>query len=163
MVFAPEKWWSGDDPFHLGPGLSSGAMLVLRKGKYKISYDWWKKSCTSWYGKYPIIYRVSYIPGGAGFLPSTVALDVQFSRLVKSLAPLESSFEHQQHENIVSGNYGVEYSILCFLRMVIWALTHISCSFWELPASWKRTLMGMKSLEHEPWYFCTAHMMFHHS
>ena len=27
---------------------------------------------TSWYDKYPIIYRVSYIPGGAGFLPSTV-------------------------------------------------------------------------------------------
>ena len=36
-------------------------------------YCWWKKSCTSWYGKYPIIYRVSYIPGGAGFLPSTVS------------------------------------------------------------------------------------------
>ena len=27
---------------------------------------------TSWYGKYPIIYRVSYMLGGAGFLPSTV-------------------------------------------------------------------------------------------
>ena len=27
---------------------------------------------TSWYGKYPIIYMVLYIPGGAGFLPSTV-------------------------------------------------------------------------------------------
>ena len=29
-----------------------------------------QKSCTSWYGKYPIIYRVSYIAGGvlAGFL-----------------------------------------------------------------------------------------------
>ena len=28
---------------------------------------------TSWYGKYPIIYRVLYIPGGClGFLPSTV-------------------------------------------------------------------------------------------
>ena len=28
---------------------------------------------TSWYGKYPTIYRVSYIPGGClGFLPSTV-------------------------------------------------------------------------------------------
>ena len=26
---------------------------------------------TSWYGKYPIIYRVSYMSGGAGFLPST--------------------------------------------------------------------------------------------
>ena len=35
-------------------------------------YCWWKKSCTSWYGKYPIIYRVLYMLGGAGFLPSTV-------------------------------------------------------------------------------------------
>ena len=30
--------------------------------------------CTSWYGRYPIIYRVSCIPGGTGFLPSTVLL-----------------------------------------------------------------------------------------
>ena len=30
----------------------------------KYPYGWWKKSCTSWYGKYPIIYRVFYIPGG---------------------------------------------------------------------------------------------------
>ena len=37
-------------------------------------YCWWLKSCTSWYGKYPIIYRVSYIPGGAGFQPSTVGM-----------------------------------------------------------------------------------------
>ncbi len=36
------------------------------------TYCWWKKSCTSWYGKYLIIYQVFfYIPGGAGFLPST--------------------------------------------------------------------------------------------
>ena len=28
---------------------------------------------TSRYGKYPIIYKVLYIPGGAGFLPSTVS------------------------------------------------------------------------------------------
>ena len=35
-------------------------------------YCWWKKSCTSWHGKYPGIYRVLYIPGGAGILPSTV-------------------------------------------------------------------------------------------
>ena len=32
-------------------------------------YSWWKKSCTSWYLVYPTIYRVLYIPGGAGFLP----------------------------------------------------------------------------------------------
>ncbi len=28
------------------------------------TYCWWKKSCTGWYGKYPIIYRLLYIPGG---------------------------------------------------------------------------------------------------
>ena len=28
---------------------------------------------TSWYGRYPIISRILYIPGGAGFLPSTVS------------------------------------------------------------------------------------------
>ena len=37
------------------------------------NYCWWKKSCTSWYGKYPIIYKVLYMPGGAGFLQSTVS------------------------------------------------------------------------------------------
>ena len=36
------------------------------------TYGSWKKSCTSWYGKYPIIYRVLCIPSGAGFLSSTV-------------------------------------------------------------------------------------------
>ena len=36
------------------------------------NYCWWKKSCTSWLEVYPIIYKVFYIPGGAGFLPSTV-------------------------------------------------------------------------------------------
>ena len=36
-------------------------------------YCWWLKSCTSWYVVSPIIYRVLYIPGGAGFLPSTVS------------------------------------------------------------------------------------------
>ena len=35
-------------------------------------YCWWLKSCTSWWVVFPIIYRVSYIPGGAGFQPSTV-------------------------------------------------------------------------------------------
>ena len=36
----------------------------------KLTYGWRKKSCTSWYGKYPIIYKVLWMPGGAGFLPS---------------------------------------------------------------------------------------------
>jgi hypothetical protein len=32
----------------------------------------WKKSCTSWWVVYPIVYKVSTIQGDAGFLPSTV-------------------------------------------------------------------------------------------
>ena len=37
------------------------------------SYCWWfRNSCTIWYGKYLIIYKVSYMPGGAGFPPSTI-------------------------------------------------------------------------------------------
>lgn len=35
-------------------------------------YCWWKKSWTSCYIVYPTTYRVLDIPGGAGFLPSTV-------------------------------------------------------------------------------------------
>ena len=37
-------------------------------------YCSWTKSCTSWYGKYHMNYEVLYIPGGAGFLPSTVGI-----------------------------------------------------------------------------------------
>ena len=42
--------------------------------KLKLSYWWWKKSCTGWYGIYiyTVICRVSYMSGGARFLPSPV-------------------------------------------------------------------------------------------
>ena len=43
--------------------------MVKGKAEVFVTYCWWKKSCTTWYGKYPIIYMVLYIPGGAGFLP----------------------------------------------------------------------------------------------
>ena len=52
------------------PNLS---VLMRPKGcVFNWNYCWWLKSCTSWYGRYPLIYRGLYIPGGAGFLPSTV-------------------------------------------------------------------------------------------
>ena len=38
-----------------------------------LTYYWWTKSCTIKDDDYPIIYRFLTIPGGAGFLPSTVA------------------------------------------------------------------------------------------
>ena len=34
-----------------------------------------EETCTSWYGESTTIYKVLYIPGGAGFLPSTVGCD----------------------------------------------------------------------------------------
>ena len=40
-------------------------------------YCWWKKSCTTKDDDYPIIYRVLTIPGGAGFIPSTVVNKVR--------------------------------------------------------------------------------------
>ena len=43
-------------------------------------YCWWMKSCTSWYVVYPIIYKVSYMPGDAGFQPSTVGLSGEVSK-----------------------------------------------------------------------------------
>ena len=46
--------------------------LLLGTGPYS-RYCWRNKSCTSWYVVYPTIYRVLYIQGGAGFLPSTVS------------------------------------------------------------------------------------------
>ena len=49
-----------------------------------IYYCWWKKSCTSWYGKCPVIYRVSYMLGGAGFLPSTVTHDIYMYATMES-------------------------------------------------------------------------------
>ena len=74
---------------HFGAGIK---MIMKEKGKstwnkgaIQLSnaewwYGWWKKSCTSWYGKYPIIYSVLCIPGGClGFLPSTVSTCYQHS------------------------------------------------------------------------------------
>ena len=51
------------------PNLSQESLPVC------VIYCWWRKSCTSWYGETTIIYRVLYISGGAGFLPSTVSQD----------------------------------------------------------------------------------------
>ena len=86
---APHKWWK--TTFILKWSLFRSKLLILKlpgcKSPWSFlkitcfqsivcwgSYGWWTKSCTSWYGKYPIVYRVLYIPGGAGFRPSTVCV-----------------------------------------------------------------------------------------
>ena len=53
--------------------LKNKTIFELPPPGFTMQYCWWKKSCTSWYGKYHIIYRVSSMLGGAGFLPSTVS------------------------------------------------------------------------------------------
>ena len=51
---------------------------------------WWKKSCNSCYGKHPIIYRVSYMSGGAGLLPATVSCIILHNMSVLKLCLLKS-------------------------------------------------------------------------
>ena len=53
--------------------LSSMVISHPKTTENNLTYCWWKKSCTGGNGKYPIIYRVWDIPGGAGFLSSTVS------------------------------------------------------------------------------------------
>ena len=57
-------------------------LMFRKKTKLRLcpSYCWWTKSCTSWYGKYPSIYRrYLYIPGGAGFF-SISSIVILFSQ-----------------------------------------------------------------------------------
>ena len=60
----------------------------LKKGSL---YSWWKKSV---HGTYPVIYRILYIPGGAGFLPATV-LPTQTTALLKSKSLQIINNDHQ--------------------------------------------------------------------
>ena len=54
------------------------------------AYCWWKKSCASWYGKCPIIYKALYIPGGClGFLNHQQYYSILWNSRVK-LTPWEA-------------------------------------------------------------------------
>ena len=80
------------------------------------SYCWWLKSCTSWYGKYyPIIYRVWYIPGGAGFLPSTVSIHFH-------LAPRYPDMVKYQR---ITGAWGQTTILYTPLQRAIWLWSHL--------------------------------------
>ena len=62
-------------------GIEKGTKFT-KACRFWIHYCWWLKSCTTKDDDYPIICRVSYIPGGAGFLPSTVSPPKQLPRIV---------------------------------------------------------------------------------
>ena len=50
-------------------------------------YCWWKKSCTSWSVGYPHYLQLFYIPGGAGFRPSTVFVRMVSQRWCSTTVP----------------------------------------------------------------------------
>ena len=69
------SWFFGGESnlIHMGHGCQNGhfeGVFPTKKSLSFLSYCWWLKSCTSWYGKFPIIHEVLYIPGGAGVNPS---------------------------------------------------------------------------------------------
>ena len=57
-------------------------------------YCWWKKSCTSWgwYSFLPLFTGFFYIPGAAGFLPSTVVIPTYFGKSTWALSDWPSFF-----------------------------------------------------------------------
>ena len=65
----------------------------------RISYCWWKKSCTSWYVVYPSIYMVLCIPGGAGFQPSTVGST--YEKYLMNLTHRWQGSGHLGHRTVV--------------------------------------------------------------
>ena len=58
--------------FCTSPLVPQYLIILQESGRYW--YCWWTKSCTTKDDDYPIIYNILTIPGGAGFLPSTVPM-----------------------------------------------------------------------------------------
>ncbi len=69
-------------------------------------YCWWLKSCTSWYGKYPIIYKV--------LAPSQVV-----SRISEPSAARLLSFIHQTQLELHDSGYAVRPLTFCTSSMVV--------------------------------------------
>ena len=66
----PKKTW-GSHQFL--PPTSPATTQISQSFDSLPTYCWWERSCNSWYGRHPTIYRVAYMSGGClGFLPSTV-------------------------------------------------------------------------------------------
>ena len=68
----------------------------------QVKYCWWLKSCTTKDDDYPIIYRVSTIPGGAGLQPSTV-WNVDFC---PNLMGNDFTFGNTELESVRGGRLG---------------------------------------------------------
>ena len=73
VTFPPCPWcWSSLD------SAWSHLQNNSEAGRIQWWYCWWIRNpaINSWYGRFPIVYKALYIPGGAGFLPSTVMMQI---------------------------------------------------------------------------------------
>ena len=99
------------------------------KGVEKINeiLDWWqpeiRRENQLRLVVYPIIYMVLYISGGAGFLPSTVSMNLStniqgISKFRTSQWKIYGLFLLQKREPRVSENLGVDFLPGCFCRVL---------------------------------------------
>ena len=140
-------------PVTLDPQIFVGFLFGTQK------YCWWKKSSTSWYGKYPIIYKVLYIPGGAGFLPSTVSpcKVVHFSGKTHKKIRARMSFASDFY-----GGIGTNKITMTHIQQSKWCFTHApfkkqnlipplpSCVRWLAPFPPKKTWVTKCDCWHQP-------------
>ena len=87
---------------------------------------WWKRSCTSWYVKYPIIYKVLYIPGGClGFLNHQrypLGWRESSSRCCPNLRSLGFLFKKRKATIRKFSNEGIRCMVICHIEMCIFKL-----------------------------------------
>ena len=114
------SWTQGHLPVFQAPkisccGVTVGATEASFQMKYMIVilmatirqttwYGWW---LTGWFRKYPIIDRVLYIPGGAGYLPSTVCLNPQSEKHV-GLYTSQAAWCFHESKRWLLNNSGVQ-------------------------------------------------------
>ena len=127
MVSSSSSDWSASASWTKRKFRSNEVQLQHRMNKKESTYCWWLKSCTSWYGKYPIIYRVSYIPGGAGFQPSTLVPKTSTWKWLFQLDVIFQSLHPRvQHPRLKKGPKCWCAFLQGWLRLKIWAIFGIN-------------------------------------
>ena len=111
------------------------------------TYCWWTKSCTTKDDDYPIIYRVLTIPGGAGFLPSTVAVWISGWIVICGEVP-----EPQEFGELISGML-LSFYMPLGMRFCPQCLRFQS--FWNRRACSEHCEQGFQNCGWKPYSFMT--------
>ena len=95
-----------------------------------------------WYSKYPIIYRVLYIPGGAGFLPSTISF-LPIKQTV--IGPVPSPFTIFTIFMAGVGSRSARLSLVLSIGLVFCLLSPLVS--WQMNGKNSRRLMLFQAVE----------------